>query len=138
MLLALMRKLLYSILMVRKKRKFSYYESDIFYSHNAWRPMDYLNLTPNISKINAFCKKHHVIFFAFFGSVLTANFNEKSDIDILVKFDVNNIPTIFDVIDMESELTSMMGRRVDLRTPSELSPYFRDDVLSKAKVVYAE
>jgi predicted nucleotidyltransferase len=100
--------------------------------------MQDFSLTSNLSKINAFCKKHHVIFFAFFGSILTNNFTEKSDIDVLVKFDANSIPTIFDIIDMESELTSIMGRQVHLKTPGDLSPYFRDDVLSKARVVYCE
>ena len=38
---------------------------------------------------------------------------------------------------MEIELAEMLGRKVDLRTPAELSRYFRDDVLEKAKVEYA-
>ena len=38
---------------------------------------------------------------------------------------------------MEIELTEMIGRKIDLRTPAELSRYFREDVLSKARVEYA-
>jgi len=38
---------------------------------------------------------------------------------------------------MEIDLTEIFGRKVDLRTPDELSRYFRDDVLKKAKVEYA-
>lgn len=37
---------------------------------------------------------------------------------------------------MEIELTKMLGRKVDLRTPAELSRYFRDDVMRKARVEY--
>jgi uncharacterized protein len=31
---------------------------------------------------------------------------------------------------MQDELSAMLGRRVDLRTPNELSKYFRDEVLA--------
>jgi len=37
---------------------------------------------------------------------------------------------------IEIELTKMIGRKVDLRTPAELSRYFRNDVLEKARVEY--
>jgi predicted nucleotidyltransferase len=39
---------------------------------------------------------------------------------------------------MEIELTQLLGRKVDLRTPQELSRYFRDEVLNSAEVQYAE
>jgi len=39
---------------------------------------------------------------------------------------------------MEIELSEMIGRKVDLRTPKELSRYFRDEVLSEAEVQYEE
>jgi predicted nucleotidyltransferase len=40
---------------------------------------------------------------------------------------------------MEEELSSLFrGRRVDLRTPQELSRYFRDEVIAEAEVQYAE
>lgn len=37
---------------------------------------------------------------------------------------------------MEIELTEMLGRQVDLRTPQELSQYFRQKVLDSAQVLY--
>jgi hypothetical protein len=39
---------------------------------------------------------------------------------------------------MEMELSNILGRKVDLRTPAELSRYFRQDVLNTAEVQYAE
>lgn len=39
---------------------------------------------------------------------------------------------------MEIELTEILGRKVDLRTPEDLSPYFRKEVLDSAEVQYAE
>jgi len=41
-----------------------------------------------------------------------------------------------DIAGMEIELTEIVGRKVDLRTPGELSRFFRDDVLSKARIEY--
>lgn len=89
-------------------------------------------------KIENFCKRHHIAYLAFFGSILTSNFTEKSDVDILVKFEKKHIPHLFGLIGMESELSEIIGYPVDLRTPNDLSPYFREDVLSKAKILYGK
>ena len=48
-------------------------------------------------------------------------------------------PGFFGLARMERELSEILGgRKVDLRTPGELSRYFRDQVLAQAKVQYAE
>ncbi|MBX7066805.1 MAG: nucleotidyltransferase family protein [Parachlamydiales bacterium] len=97
------------------------------------------NIFPISKKqIEMFCKKHHIAFLALFGSILTSHFTDKSDVDILVKFEKGNAPNFFDLVDMESELSSMVGRQVDLKTPNDLSPYFRDEVLAKAKIIYGK
>jgi predicted nucleotidyltransferase len=88
-------------------------------------------------KIDSFCKKYHIVYLALFGSVLTASFNKKSDVDILVRFEKKHIPHLFGMIRMESELSDIIGYPVDLRTPNDLSLYFRDDVLAKAKTIYS-
>lgn len=97
---------------------------------------------PHISipqaKIDQFCKSHHIINLALFGSVLTDQFTESSDIDILVEFDPAHIPGLFGIVDMEYELTDIVGRKADLRTPEDLSRYFRDDVLKQAYPIYGQ
>jgi uncharacterized protein len=85
-----------------------------------------------LAKIKKFCKNHHVIKFSLFGSVLTESFNKKSDIDILVEFDPDHIPSFFGLADMQFELENFFNRNVDLRTPNDLSVYFREQVVSKA------
>jgi len=90
----------------------------------------------NKRKITMFCKKHHIAFLALFGSILTPRFSPTSDVDILVKFEKSHIPSLFDLVDMECELSSIVGREVDLKTPNELSRYFRAQVLTKAKIIY--
>lgn len=87
-------------------------------------------------KISSFCKKYHIVTLALFGSILTSHFNSNSDVDVLVSFDAQHIPNLFELVDMESELSNILGRHVDLKTPNDLSSYFRDEVLSKAKVIY--
>src|SRR5260221_5331142 len=94
-------------------------------------------LSINKKKINAFCRKHHIVSLALFGSVLTDRFSSKSDVDILVKFEKKHIPSFFDMVDMEEELTSIIGRKVDLKTAEELSRYFRNEVLAQAKTLYS-
>lgn len=90
------------------------------------------------SKIETFCKKYHIIYLALFGSVLTPNFTKKSDVDILVKFENEHTPHLFNMVKIESELSDIIGYPVDLKTPFDLSPYFRDDVLTHAKTIYGK
>ncbi len=96
-------------------------------------------LTDYISKkeIVNFCKKNYIIRMSVFGSALRDKLGPESDIDILVEFDQNHIPGLMDIAGMEIELAEMIGRKVDLRTPAELSRYFRDDVIQRARVEYA-
>lgn len=86
----------------------------------------------------AFCRKHHVIRLALFGSVLAGRGNPTSDIDLLVEFEPGEVPGLIALAGMEAELSSLLGgRRVDLRTPNDLSRYFRDDVMRHAEVQFA-
>jgi uncharacterized protein len=89
-------------------------------------------------KIENFCKKYHIVYLALFGSVLTSNFTKKSDVDILVRFEKKHTPHLLSIMRMESELSDIIGYLVDLKTPNDLSPYFRGDVLTKAKTIYGK
>lgn len=95
---------------------------------------------PEIPKqiIEEFCRRHHIKKLAIFGSYLREDFGPDSDIDLLVEFDPLHIPGLLDLAGMEIELSELLGRKVDLRTPQDLSRYFRDEVVASAKVQYAE
>lgn len=84
-----------------------------------------------------FCKRNHIRKLALFGSVLTDRFRPESDIDMLVEFDDRARVGLFDLARMEIELTEKLGRKVDLRTPKDLSRYFRDEVVRGAEVQYS-
>jgi len=89
-------------------------------------------------QIAAFCKKHGIRRLAIFGSALRDDFGPDSDVDILVEFAPDRIPTLFDIAGMEQELSKLFcGHKVDLRTPEDLSRYFRQQVLAEAEVQYA-
>lgn len=88
--------------------------------------------------IAQFCRKHGIRRLAIFGSALRDDFGPDSDIDLLVEFEPDRIPTLFDIAGMEQELSEVLGgRKVDLRTPEDLSRYFRQQVLAEAEVQYA-
>ena len=90
-------------------------------------------------QIADFCRRRHIRRLAVFGSVLCADFNESSDIDILVEFEPEHSPGLFGMARMERELSALLGgRKVDLRTPEDLSRYFRQEVLHEAEVQYAQ
>lgn len=90
------------------------------------------------AEIAAFCQRNHIRKLALFGSVLREDFLPDSDIDVLVEFEVGHVPGLLRIARMERELSDLLGgRRVDLRTPEDLSRYFRDDVVASAEVLYA-
>jgi uncharacterized protein len=86
--------------------------------------------------IEKFCQRYHIRKLSLFGSVLREDFTAESDVDILVEFDPANIPGLFYLTTMQDELSKVLQRLVDLRTPSELSIYFRDRVISEAMTIY--
>ena len=95
---------------------------------------DRVNLTKE--QIAEFCKRNHIKRFAYFGSVLRDDFRADSDIDVLIDLDYKYKTGLMKMARMEIELSDMIGRKVDLRTPEDLSDYFRDDVLTEAEVQY--
>jgi len=89
-------------------------------------------------KIEEFCMRNHIRKLSVFGSYLGKNFRSDSDIDILVEFSSDHIPGLIRLAGIENELSSILGRKVDMRTPEDLSRYFRQEVLETAEVKYAE
>lgn len=85
-----------------------------------------------------FCTRHHIRRLSLFGSQLAGTARPDSDVDLLVEFEIDSAPSLFGIVAMEDELSALLGgKRVDLRTPSDLSRYFRDEVLRTARVLYA-
>ena len=94
----------------------------------------------NIPKeeIKRFCRKHHIRRLSLFGSALRDDFTDESDLDILVEFQTGHVVGFLRMAGIETELSTILKRKVDLRTTAELSRYFRQEVLDSAEVQYAE
>jgi uncharacterized protein len=93
---------------------------------------------PSRDRIAEFCERNHILKLCLFGSVLRKDFGPESDVDVLVEFDPGHVPGFFRLFDLEEELSKLFGgRKVDLRTPQDLSRYFRDEIVASAEVQYA-
>lgn len=86
--------------------------------------------------IIAFCQRHPINKLSLFGSVLRDDFEPDSDVDILVEFEPDATVGYFELVEMQFELSDIIGREVDLLTPGALSKYFRQQVLNSARAVY--
>jgi len=98
---------------------------------------DHLMNAPR-EQIAAFCRRNRIRRLSFFGSVLRDDFRQDSDVDVLVEFDREATVGFLELAALQRQLSEMLGREVDLRTPAELSRYFRDEVLEACQVQYAE
>lgn len=86
--------------------------------------------------IRGFCEAHKIRELALFGSVLRSDFGPKSDIDVLVEFAPGEGPSFFRLLDLEEELASLLGRRVDLVSKRGLSRHIRDRVMAGREILY--
>ncbi len=88
-------------------------------------------------KISVFCRQNRIRRLSLFGSVLSDHFSSDSDIDVLVEFAPGETVGLIRMARLERELSETFGRKVDLRTPADLSRYFRREVLESAETQYA-
>ena len=91
--------------------------------------------------ISAFCQRWQIVELALFGSVLRDDFGSESDVDILVRFAQATRPAPRNWLDMERELSAILGREVDLIERQSVAGsrnYIRRKaILDSAQIVYA-
>ena len=88
-------------------------------------------------QVAEFCRRHGVTRLSLYGSILRDDFRADSDVDVLVEFEPGRTPGMIGFGEMILELSSVVGRRVDLRTPFDLSRHFRPAVLREARTLHA-
>jgi hypothetical protein len=92
-------------------------------------------------QIAAFCQKWQIVRFELFGSVLRDDFDEESDIDVLVTFEEGSRHGLTELLSMEDELQLLFRRHVDLieRRLIETSRNWvrRRNILQSARLLYA-
>lgn len=92
-------------------------------------------------KLAAFCRTNGIVRLAVFGSAVRDDFGPESDIDVLVDFERGRRPSLLDIVEIESELSELLGRDVDMLTRASVERsrnYIRRRlILESAEVVYA-
>jgi|SRR5680860_287456 len=85
------------------------------------------------AEIREIASRYPVANIRVFGSVVHGDDRDTSDIDLLV--DALPEATLFDLGGLQDELQALLGVNVDLLTPGDLPPRFRDSVISEARPV---
>ncbi len=96
---------------------------------------DFAEYKKEIEKI---CRKFPVKRLGVFGSVLTPDFSQNSDIDVLVVFDSDKDTDLFSrYFDLKEQLEKIFRREVDLVVDKAFrNPVFRESVEKTRTVIY--
>lgn len=95
------------------------------------------NFTKLKSSLDKIASRYGIKKLSLFGSVLHGNQHADSDIDLLVEFNVDRQVGMFDLVNLEQELSVLLqGKKVDLRTKNDLSKFFRAKVVEEAVPIY--
>lgn len=97
--------------------------------------MDFVIKASRKSELERLCRRYRVQRLSLFGSVLREDFGPESDVDVLVEFELGHTPGL-GFARLQRELSSLLGREVDLHTSRSLSRYFRDEVLQESEGLY--
>ena len=92
----------------------------------------------NQSILNVLCENHKVKQLFLFGSILTDNFNDKSDIDFLIQFYDIELMNYFDnYMGFKESLEKLFNRSVDLVENQAIkNPIFRKVVDKQKQLIY--
>ena len=92
-------------------------------------------------QLASFCQANGIARLDLFGSALRGDFGPESDIDLLVQFEPDRTPGLFDFVRIEQEFADLFGRKVDLieRLGVERSRNYirRAAILESAETIYA-
>jgi predicted nucleotidyltransferase len=95
-------------------------------------------ITFSTEQLAEICRRYHVRELSLFGSVLRDDFQDASDIDVLVEFEPDAPIGLFEFVRLKRELSALLGRDVDLVEKSGLKTFVRQPVLESAQVIYAQ
>jgi len=88
-----------------------------------------------------FCRTKKIIELRIFGSALREDFNEESDIDLLVKFSPEYSISLLGIVRLENEFKQLLNRDIDLVTKNSIENsknwIRRQNILDNAQVIYS-
>jgi predicted nucleotidyltransferase len=92
----------------------------------------------NEKEIIKIASSYKILELYVFGSALRQDFNDKSDIDILIKLSKNSGYSIFELVEIKEKFENLFHRNIDLVEMEGLrNPYKREEILKTAKRIYA-
>lgn len=86
------------------------------------------------NKLQELLRRNDVTMAGIFGSTATGRATAQSDIDLLVRFSKRK--SLLELIRLEREISTALGRKIDLLTESAISPYLRDRVKGQLRIIY--
>lgn len=99
------------------------------------------NLNIQEEQLSEICKRFLIHELAVFGSAIREDFNESSDIDLLVEFKPESGISLFDIIDIQEEFKKIFGREIDIVSKNAIKRSKNDIrknmILNNHKVIYA-
>jgi uncharacterized protein len=100
-------------------------------------PLPIPRSTVDPARLAAFCARHRIRILRVFGSALRPDFGAESDIDVLLEFEAGVDPDLFELGGLQQDLSALLGREVDLKTPDMFSPASLRRILESSVVGYA-
>ncbi len=80
------------------------------------------------------CQQNGVSFVGIFGSMARGDDTPQSDIDLLVKFASRK--SLLTTVKLERELSTSLGRNVDVLTEASINPRLRDSIMRDLRILY--
>lgn len=80
------------------------------------------------------CRQNDVAMLGVFGSIARGEATDRSDIDLLVRFSKRK--SLLTLVALERQISTALGRKVDLLTEAAISPYLRERIKRELQVIY--
>lgn len=93
---------------------------------------------PNKNKLIEVMRQNQIEFAALFGSRAKGTAKKNSDYDILIEFSPSAKIGLFKYQEIENEVSSTLGEKVDLVTVGGIDKYIKDEVFKTMKVIYED
>ncbi len=88
----------------------------------------------DVRELIEICERNDVARIGIFGSMARGEQNDKSDVDLLVEFSKRK--SLLALVALERQISTALGRKVDLLTQAAISPYLRDHIMRELRVIY--
>ena len=102
--------------------------------------MDTLSFPISNEDLSRICDRWGIKELYLFGSALYKNTDSASDLDLLVTFEAESVPSLFELETLNDELEQTAGCKVDIMTRAAVerskNRYLRNNILRSAQLIY--